>query len=1619
MNQTRNPKFESRNSKIETRTADAFKALGGHSRAALRRSREGGSAFVLAFLLLAVLLAARPASAQVITGRPPFGSFSGGPFDTVNNANLDVHFQIPMLGKAGRGLPFNYSLSFDSLVWYPATVSGSQVWTPVTNWGWGALTQAQAGSVSYSTLLVSCGGQNFTEWLNFTYTDPWGTRHLFVMSTNTQDPSCNPKIPNTPSATAAAMDGSGYTMSVTNYTEATVYDPSGDIIRPPPGSSGPSSFTDPNGNVVSASVSGSTTTFTDSLGMTVLTVVAPGGGASTTYTYTGPNGSATYTVMYSPFTIETNFGCSGVTEYGPTQQYLVSEIKLPDNTSYTFTYESTLGHSGNFTGRLASVTLPTGGTITYEYVTGNNGITCADGTTAGFYRFTPDTGSGNYWLYSHTESGTAWLTDIVDPQGYETQFNFQGIYETERQVPLGAPLQTVYTCYGGVGSSAPAFPCNSSAVTLPITQRVMTASIGGLESQTATDYDWNSSTGISRGLVTKIDEYDFGNGSVGAFKRETMTCYATLSNAYIQNRPQYTLIYNTTGNPSACTGTSGLVAEATYSYDSNGNLLTETRTNTGGSPSSISRSFTYGSYGVLTKATDFNNNPTTYSNFACANNTVFPETITSGGLSTTLGWNCNGAVVTSREDPNSQTTTFSYDTTNNFWRVAGIAYPDGGQTTVTYTDSEGAFSVATARLVSGALGNHTVTQYLDGLGRVDKSVDAQACSTVVTTYDSVGRVSSVSNPYCSSSSGATSYGYDALSRLTSTTYPDTAAASISYSGNCATTTDPASKMRTTCSDALGRVTSVTEAPNNLDYQTTYTYDDLNDLVAVAQSGQTRSYAHDMLGRLTSAKVPEVNYAGTQCSTTFGYDANGNLTSKVAPLENQDSSCSSTVTTTYAYNSLNQLTSKTYSDGTPSVSFSYGQSSVTLGSWSSGTLTNPLGRLTEATTTSSGSVKTGVVYSYDPVGRTSEFWQCNPSNCGASAYALSYTYDKAGDVTSWVHPDTSLHSGGFTLTNTINGAQQIMAIQSSWQDTSHPQYLAENVTYTAWGAVSQLQNGCVGSGCVNAQETYTYNNRLQPSMIQLTGTSNGGYCLVYNYYADESNPTSCSTPTQGAKNNGNVMGYFYQDSVQSGFSHTATYGYDTVNRLITAVATGNSTYNLNFNNYDPYGNMTCVQNTNTNGPCPQWSFNTSTNQLSSSTGCTYDAAGNLTKDCSTAAGHTYQWDAEGRVASVDSGSTWSFIYNALGERVQWAYSGGTNQQLFDPSGTWLGQVGSYDLVPWGAGYLLVYFGSETDFNHINNLSSTTARTNHAGTAVEDMLFYPWGDVWQSWGSGGYNFAEMPYYDVTTNTSITQFRLQSPNLGRWLSPDPNAGDMTNPQSLNRYAYVMNNPASNIDPTGQACYGLTYILHACDAFMDNVSLGWNWNEFDVMNILVTQAGPIWAPVAVWVPPAQIVDTIGGVDYPGPMMPGYWANSTGFFQAWADNASFLYDFLTGTGATDRYYGPNAPQTQNLMQSRAAQQMVALNRSQGCPAVTNFNRGVGQAAAQAVTDFGNPTQIQLGAFHAAITNYDGAATYTVMNTASMSSFLYHLTPESWNHNGGPLGNVYQVFYWSTPSPCQ
>jgi hypothetical protein len=500
----------------------------------------------LILLSASILFSVGSVVAQVPTGTPPFGSFAGGR-DIINLANLNAHLAIPVFARAGRGVTFSYTLSYDTSVWYPVTSSGRMVWQYVPNFGWAGVTQVATGYITYASFQSGCYGDDgklhtYTVRDQYSYTDTFGSMHSFpnlVIRVGADPWGCSGL---NPSGSDTADDGSGYSISASASTN-TITSTSGKIINPPVNNtSGAASITDSNGNQINVNASGQ---FFDTLSSTtpVLTV---SGSSPVTFAYAPPaGGSASYQMRYTAYTVQTNFGCSGVSEYGPTQLSLVSEIDLPDGSKYSFTYEGTPGHSGNVTGRLTSVTLPTGGTITYTYTGGSSGnITCADGSAPGLTRSTPD----GTWTYARTPgTGAAYSTTVTDPQGNQTVIQFQGIYETERQVYQGSTsgtlLETVNTCYNGSAS-----PCTGTAVALPITERMVTIQLGTNGVQCKQNYLYYA----PYNLLTEIDDYDYGSGAPGALLRKTLITYASLGNGIV-SQPATVTVQDGSGNTKAQT----------------------------------------------------------------------------------------------------------------------------------------------------------------------------------------------------------------------------------------------------------------------------------------------------------------------------------------------------------------------------------------------------------------------------------------------------------------------------------------------------------------------------------------------------------------------------------------------------------------------------------------------------------------------------------------------------------------------------------------------------------------------------------------------------------------------------------------------------------------------------------------------------------------------------------------------------------------------------------------------------------------------------------------------------------------------------------------------------------
>ena len=278
--------------------------------------------------------------------------------------------------------------------------------------------------------------------------------------------------------------------------------------------------------------------------------------------------------------------------------------------------------------------------------------------------------------------------------------------------------------------------------------------------------------------------------------------------------------------------------------------------------------------------------------------------------------------------------------------------------------------------------------------------------------------------------------------------------------------------------------------------------------------------------------------------------------------------------------------------------------------------------------------------------------------------------------------------------------------------------------------------------------------------------------AYNYaLPGGATPPGCTATATGSGNNGNVIGYTYTDNVNTTYSHTALYVYDSVNRLACAQATGNSTYNLAYTylqdgSNGQFGNMSCLLNGSTNGVCPGYGFNATTNHMSP---FTYDAAGDVTADGI----YTYQYDAEGRLASVDSGSTESYIYNALGQEVRFTTPNYTWDHVYDPAGAWIGRYSNGGWPVSGVFHLgsrpFAIYLDQAYFVHVNALGSTSMTSNAAGNVDGDSLLYPWGQSWV-WGTPELHYAAFEYNDSATGLDPTLFRQYPPAQGRWLTPDP---------------------------------------------------------------------------------------------------------------------------------------------------------------------------------------------------------------------------------------------------------
>ena len=103
-------------------------------------------------------------------------------------------------------------------------------------------------------------------------------------------------------------------------------------------------------------------------------------------------------------------------------------------------------------------------------------------------------------------------------------------------------------------------------------------------------------------------------------------------------------------------------------------------------------------------------------------------------------------------------------------------------------------------------------------------------------------------------------------------------------------------------------------------------------------------------------------------------------------------------------------------------------------------------------------------------------------------------------------------------------------------------------------------------------------------------------------------------------------------------------------------------------------------------------------------------------------------------------------------------------------------------------------------HGDHLGSATLTTDINGNRVGDLRYTPHGVTRYEWGSIPTNRRYTGQrWDSVLGLYDYQARYYHPALGRLISADPLMPEPGNPQALNRYAYVTNNPVRYNDPSG----------------------------------------------------------------------------------------------------------------------------------------------------------------------------------------------------------------------------
>jgi YD repeat-containing protein len=792
------------------------------------------------------------------------------------------------------------------------------------------------------------------------------------------------------------------------------------------------------------------------------------------------------------------------------------------------------------------------------------------------------------------------------------------------------------------------------------------------------------------------------------------------------------------------------VRYVTYTYDANGRAVDEIFTAAGGNVNHYSIAYTLDDNGnpIASTVTDpFGTariyNFDTIQGVSKLTGSAQPGGSGCGMAASDMSYDANGNVA-SRTDFNGNLTTYTYDLARNLEtsRTEGLTVA-GAKTSATRTINttwDPVYRLAASITEQDSSGANAVTlrsttfSYDASGNLIGKTLtDAQnpaASRTWAYTYDAVGHLLTADGPR-TDAADITTYAYDAQGNLATVTNALNQVATLGgydANGRAGTLTAPNGLVTQLTYDARGRL--ITRAAGS--ETTRYTYDGVGQLLTVTPpDGATSTYTYDAAHRLTGI----ADYQGNHISytldamgnrtqeqildsannviqthsrvfdalnrlqqdigavnqiTTYTYDANGNLTGIVAPLNrstvNIYDALNRLITsvdpangqTDYGYNALDQLTivldprslgtqyirdgldnlKQTVSPDTGITANAFDAAGNVLsrtdakGQVSSYTYdalnritginyagapglsvtyqydqgSNGIGHLTGITDATGA-----IAYRYDTHGRLSG----ETDQTYGATYTTAYAHDAQGRLNSITYPSTR------TINYTFDTLGRINRIATTFNGNT--QVLASDIAYQPFGGA---QSFTYGDGLTAPVQTYT---RQHDQDGRIAGYTLNGKLMAVGQDA-ASQITSVSDTTN--------------------LSNTANYSYDPLSRL-TGFSLGTTSQSFA---YDADGNRT----SQTLGAATStYSYSADSNRLSGiQTGAatqtlTQDANGATTGDGS----RQYVYDARGRlIQTTTAQGVINYEVNALGLRVrkQAPYANTDTVYHYDVQGRLIGE-----------------------------------------------------------------------------------------------------------------------------------------------------------------------------------------------------------------------------------------------------------------------------------------------------------------------------------------------------------